>query len=100
MATLRGVLADEREVGGYEGPFLVVDIGRVRLSIRHAGMLPLRSPEFITRSRTASPLQRGRRSASSQAAATERKRLKEPLAYYAYHDELTGLANRASFLER
>ena len=41
VGALGGVLADERQVRGDEGPLLVGNVGGVRLSVRHAGMLPL-----------------------------------------------------------
>src|SRR5215217_5798596 len=48
---LRGVFAEQREVGGDERPLFVAHVGRVRLSVRHGGMLPSRPRKFITRSR-------------------------------------------------
>ena len=47
---LRGVFAEQREVGGDERPLFVAHVGRVRLSVRHGGMLPSRPRKFITRS--------------------------------------------------
>ena len=43
VGVLRGVGADQRQAGGDEGPSLFGDVARVRLSIRHADMLPLRA---------------------------------------------------------
>ncbi len=53
MGALGGVLADQRQVGGDEGPFFVGDIARVGLPIRrHARILPRsRARKFITPSR-------------------------------------------------
>ncbi len=51
VGALRGVLSNERQVGGEEGPLLVRNVGRVRLPVRHADMLASRPPEFITRSK-------------------------------------------------
>jgi hypothetical protein len=42
VGALGRVLADQGKVGGDEGPLLVGNFGRVRSSVRHARILPLR----------------------------------------------------------
>ncbi len=37
---LRGVLADQRQVGSDEGPFFVRNVRGIGLSVRHSRMLP------------------------------------------------------------
>jgi hypothetical protein len=59
VGTLGDILADERQVGGDEGPLLVGDVGRVGLSVlRHALMLAPRPHKSMTRS-SASALDQG-----------------------------------------
>ena len=43
VAALRGILADERQVGGDEGPLFVGNVAWVWFSVLHTNMLPLPS---------------------------------------------------------